>query len=180
MREEQKIVIERTEKALDRNNARYIACMQHSASYGMLAVRSAFILNGAALFALPPVYISLLREAPQQEPSLLYLPATMFVLGIVFAALCAGGAYINFQIGALSERFEKNTESINIIKYNDNQYYERNEKIYDDYIKEIQPSIAKISRWVTGTAWVSLLFGILSFVLFFIGCYFAGGALFYT
>lgn len=160
--------LEREEKNFEIHNAKYIAATELSSSFALLGVRSSFILNGGALFALAPLYVSLSDGPRSIDIHALYLPSSLFILGILFASACSAVAYINFQIMAEVSYFEMMKRD-NLIQ----TLLEIHPTEFNFSQTEIKKKISFADNWMTRTAWIGLIFAILSFVGFFFGCFYS-------
>jgi hypothetical protein len=77
--------------------------------YGLLLVRNMFVLNAGALVA-APAYATAIKEKSQLL-GILFLPISLYVLGLVFAIFSAVSAYYNFNRGMESGLIERNLEA---------------------------------------------------------------------
>lgn len=92
------IFLERYRLTLEPHMERMSAYRRYGIEYAQIAVRAAFILNGGGLFALPAVLEITDRITVGDDPGLAALPAALlFAMGIVFAAMCALTASLNFH-----------------------------------------------------------------------------------
>lgn len=176
-RKGEEIVSGRYDKSLDRANVRGIAFNQMSANFAMLAVRSAFLLNGAALFALPPVLIGFSNNGDSVAASSLYWPAAYFVFGVVASGVCSFVAYINYQIIAESS---DNLQRLEYVKWHSDhmpEYYEANKKHFEETKSINLPKLTSANKWASITAWIGVIFAAASFGCFFRGCQLAGDVL---
>lgn len=123
LEEERELPYTRADKSLDRYNALFISMQRNSASFALLGVRSAFVLNGAALFAFPPIFLALSQNGNSPAEKLIW-PAAAFVIGILFAGLCALVAYINFQLFAESTKYDEQLDLIDLTQIHDPKKYE--------------------------------------------------------
>ena len=161
--------LQRAEKkeVWDRTNPFFLGFLQASASYGQLATRSALLLNGGALFALPP-FAAAMSGTTNVGPTLIQ-PASCFVVGIVTAALCAYAAYWNFQynIAQLGEMVAK--EMSEIEEGYDDTYKHRLQKSRADFQQERTRGITKFGRRISLTLWFANAFGVFSYIAFVTG-----------
>lgn len=68
----------------------------HSVTYGSTALQAAYIINGGALAALPPLLTSLTKASAASIAT----AAIPFIVGIGAAAISSLSAYLNFQWAA--------------------------------------------------------------------------------
>ncbi len=174
--EERELPYTRADKSLDRYNALYISMHRNSASFALLGVRSAFVLNGAALFAFPPIFLALSQNGNSPAEQLTW-PAAAFVVGILFAGLCALTAFINFQLFAESTKYDEQLDLIDLTEIHHPKKYEELKTHYTNYRDKYQPVSDRIHKWTTRTARISLVFAILSMISFMVGCYLSGDVL---
>ncbi|MBG6211368.1 hypothetical protein IWQ49_006053 [Labrenzia sp. EL_126] len=173
----EEMVYGRDDKSLDRSAAQFVAFNQLSANFAILAVRSSFLLNGAALFALPPVLISFSRNGGSLLVNDLYWPASFFVFGVLFAGFCCFVAYLNYQIIAESEHSRQRLEYVKWHIQHNYEHYLAIQEYFDDVVSEHQPITDRATKWAFRTAWAGVTFAVGSFLCFFEGCRRAGAVL---
>jgi hypothetical protein len=79
--------------------------------YARLGLQSAFIMNGGALVALPP----LMQWLSDDKRALVPIVAVLFIFGIILAAACAIVSYLNFMhtSDAIHAQGEQNAIKLN-------------------------------------------------------------------
>ncbi|WP_120495486.1 hypothetical protein [Kiloniella sp. EL199] len=133
----------------------------HAISYAQIAVKWAFILNGGALVALPTVTAKLTTlEAAKCS-------AMWFVLGLICIALCCVVTYWNFLKMSAVYR----NEGIRVSWELADSYYgnDENKKENTKNITELNKCIEYDNKQIGITMWLSLIFGIFSYVAFIVG-----------
>lgn len=164
---------------LTRANSIYITMHNISASYAQLAVRSAILLNGGALFAMPAFFAAIMGKEVAEAivVSAMVKAGALFIAGIVAAAVCCLIAYIDYQLNAESERGEAHLETQNLFEKYDADTFHRMKKDREEYRTEMKTFLQRISKWNSRTSQLGLLSGILSYVFFCWASYIAGMAI---
>jgi len=131
--------------------------------FGEIALQAAFLVNGGALIALPPLMEWLSQKGRASVPG----DAAIFVAGLFFAAACALTAYLNFLFIAavLGHHSEKRAMELRA-------------EFSGNALKPDNPEFLKITgklRWkqrvVVATLIAAVTFGLLSYVTFGFGAY---------
>lgn len=144
-----------------------------------MALRNAFVLNGAALFALTPVYLAL-AKSNSSGPDALYWPASLYVAGIAGAALSCLFAYANFQILAEGS-FDVPVRDASAYQALHNQgAYERLQSHFDERQNKADSNIVRTEVRAKITAGIAVFFAVVSFASFIMGYYWLGDALIST
>jgi hypothetical protein len=131
--------------------------------FAEIGLQSAFLVNGGALVAIPPLMEWISLRGRSEAP----IDAAAFVFGLVFAAASALMAYVNFLslashfVGVAEKRaIELRAEFFgNVLKSDDPQLIERAEKL-----KRSQCT-------VTTTQYVAVVLCVLSYAAFIAGAY---------
>jgi hypothetical protein len=126
---------------------------EHSVRYGSSAIQAAYVLNGGALAAVPPLMQGISTASRSGIPH----AAVPFVLGIAFAAGASLNAFLNLQFNAL-----QSLANAEIAKQGLPQLYgsgptNRPKKDYQRRIKR--------------TLWLSVGFALSSFIAFVVGVF---------
>ena len=144
-----------------------------AADFGLLIVKSALVLNGGALLALP-AYISAINAEPQADAELLYTSAACFIGGIILATLTAYCAYLNFLSHAGIVESQSESEIIEIEEDYDITHQHRlapHRKVSRDELQKWTGIHTKIANC---TVLLAQIFGLATYVLFIVGCYYGG------
>jgi hypothetical protein len=161
----------------DYSNARYLAAFSALVSYGQLAVRSAFLLNGGILFALPTFIIAVRSGSVQTDPANLIVPSALFATGVLFAALTCLSAYYNFQYNLFGIESERLREFSSIEEGYDLDSVHRLKKSRKDYRASLDKDISNFESVVKWTVRTGIGFALASYLCFFGGCYFTAIAM---
>jgi hypothetical protein len=161
----------------DSINSRFNGYIGSSVSYGLAATRSAFLLNGGILFALP-AYVSATRgnTLPLVTSNILWA-AGCYVIGILSAALVCLVAYLNFQWHAHNVEMERLSQFSKIEEGYDNTYTHRLREPRERYREELGKIVASLEVRITLTAKMGIAFAVLSYIAFIVGCVFAARAM---
>lgn len=160
------------EKALEpirsRLSSEKIAFHNISSSYIQITIRSAIILNGGALVGLPTFFTVIYnRDIPDHIINLVVSNSVIFVFSIILAVVSSFTSYFNIHkiIELLDYRQDHDMYNIKLL-YND-----VTDKEYADIKSKHERALKytdKIAKW---TYYFVLLFIILSYSVFFVGCY---------
>jgi len=170
------LVQAKKQEVWERISPQILAHLNASAGYGQLAVRSAMLLNGGALFAFP-AFISSTGKLAIISDTLVLLSGGSFIAGIVFAAICSYLAYLNFQFNVFSLDWQRLKEFSEIEEGYDYTSKHRMKKDRAEYRNELDAGITKFEKRVWWTMLIGNISGILSYLTFIIGCFLAGVAL---
>lgn len=166
-----------TQDAYLRFNPRVIESQRLSAAYAQLAVRSALVLNGGALFVLP-AYISTVSSTDESIPEItLLVAAAFFIAGILTAVLCAYFAYWNYTFHSWDHEYDLKKEIQEIKEGYDTTHQIRLEKARDRWHEDLDDLKAKNGKRINLTAWIGNALGVISYIAFVVGCYFGGRAM---
>lgn len=148
---------------VDQNSERTIMvgrCFSAAFDYGVFCVKNLFIVNGAGLLALPG-----LAGFAQIQESVIIGAAVCFVFGLMASLFAAYGIHINYlnNLSSLinkkyatdTEIYEIDTGELNCL-LDQRRIYEAAEKFHDKIVKI--------------TFYGPHLFGLLSSILFILGC----------
>lgn len=161
----------------DSVNSRFNGYIAASVSYGLAATRSAFLLNGGILFALP-AYVSATRDKSSVEiTSGILWAAGSFVLGLIFAALVCFVAYLNFQWNAHHVEMERLSQFSKIEEGYDETYSHRLKDPRERHRAELLDIGNTLETNINLTAKFGMGFAFLSYIAFVVGCYFAACAM---
>jgi hypothetical protein len=161
----------------DSVNARFNGYISASVSYGLAATRSAFLLNGGILFALP-AYVSATRDKATAEVThYIVWAACSYVVGIVCAAVVCLVAYLNFQWHAHNVEMERLQQFSKIEEGYDTTFTHRLKEPRDRHRTELEAITASLEGKINMTARLGVLFALLSYLAFVVGCYFAAHAM---
>tara|TARA_R110000822_G_scaffold200484_1_gene337968 strand:+ start:465 stop:986 length:522 start_codon:yes stop_codon:yes gene_type:complete len=143
--------------------ARAAVSLGHAVSYAQIGLKWAFLLNGGALVALPP--LSQITE--KISSSDIRVGAIWFVIGIICAGVCSVVSYWNFikHNGFLTSCGERELWTVLIQNFPD-KYGKLEEN--ENYIKA-KNNIEKASSHIKWSFPVGILFGIASYFMFFFG-----------
>jgi disulfide bond formation protein DsbB len=141
------------------------------AEYGLSVLRSAIILSGGSLIAFPTVVVAFRLAI---GPSEIVLPAAIFVLSVVTAALSMFLAYMNFNSMADGAWCDLNREEIEIAEKHDTETFHRlrnhRQKTKQEWLN-IASKAEKRTEW---TFWAATIFGVLAYLLFAVGVVLSG------
>ncbi|GAB2206053.1 hypothetical protein ROS1_28690 [Roseibium sp. ROS1] len=161
---------------LDRGNAKYIASLQLAAAYGQIALRSALVLNGGALFAGLAFMGAIAKGDSLQSISTGFFAASAcFVFGIFGAALGSFAAYKNFIHGAEWIVFDTEIEATEKSKKYFSSYYMENREEYENTQLKNTNKRDDVGKKLDQTALFSTVLGISSYIFFTVGCIVVGG-----
>ena len=171
--------LELDEKKLvwDTINSRFNGFFSASVSYGLAATRSAFVLNGGILFALP-AYVSATREhGSSVVTSNITWAAGCYVIGVLFAALVCLVAYLNFQWHAHNVEMERLSQFSKIEEGYDDIYTHRLRESRERYREQLDEIVTKLEGRINWTAKLGIAFALCSYIAFIAGCFFAARAM---
>ncbi|MGQ2927410.1 MAG: hypothetical protein ACT6RL_14965 [Neoaquamicrobium sediminum] len=161
----------------DSINSRFNGYISASVSYGLAATRSAFLLNGGILFALP-AYVSATRgDASTIVTSNITWAAGCYVVGVLFAALVCLVAYLNFQWHAHNVEMERLTEFSKIEEGYDETYAHRLRESRERYREQLNKITASLEGRINLTAKLGVACALCSYIAFIAGCFFAARAM---
>jgi hypothetical protein len=137
---------------------------QHAVSYAQIGLKSAFLINGGALVALPP----LMQWLPAPERVMIPSCALYFVFGLSFAGLCSLITYINFLI--IGAQYDANADVAALKlavahKMRDAAAFE------DKSYKKSVDAPRRLSFWVNATLCGGVGTGVASYVMFLWGVF---------
>ena len=161
-REQFKIYLQRRDSEVDVYSRLSWDSQKIAAEIAKLALQSAFLVNGGALIALPP----LMQWLSEPERTAVPDHALVFVVGLMLAAASAVSAYINFMCisrgnswTGYQQALELNAQHEGISLKEEGEYAQAKAKVKNWY------------RWTRTTAIVALVIGVLSYVCFAIGAF---------
>lgn len=173
-----RVAQERILAIYSRSSGEYVAFHGISAAYGQLTVRSALLLNGGALFAMPAFFAAILgTDEARAVADAIVLAAGLYVAGIIFAALCSALAYANYQAGAFQNLTEGYSEILDVQEQHDQTTFHRNKEWRDNYRTENKRRLRFLDRFLRWTTWIAVVLGACSYVCFVAASYRAGVAL---
>ena len=123
--------------------------------FGRLAIQSAFLINGGALLILPP----LMEWVGNQSG--VYASSGWFVAGLVLAAMAALLGYVNHTCHSQYWFVQAHINAIrlnSVLKESDPETMKR--------LGDSERQAAGLLKWVDPTAWLAVLFGVLSYAAF--------------
>lgn len=173
-RKSEELVSGLVDKSLDRATSQLIAFSQISSFFVNTAIRSSFLLNGMALFALPPILIAFSGDDKVSLAQNFFTSATWFILGILLAAGCCLIAYLGYQVAIFRTQYQQSLEAVHYNATHDVKGYFKNH----DHFRRVEARNLLIEKQATNTifwtAAIGILFVGLSFFSFVKGCFSAG------
>lgn len=133
-------------------------------------------MNGAALFAFPPIVIALSKSGAPIASDFLH-PPYAFVAGIACAGLCSALAYVNYQLFADSTKIDEQLAYIDLKENVDPDHFKEHEEHFENYRKKYRPVSESYSKKCQWTAIIAFVSCILSFLAFFLGCFLSANIL---
>ena len=167
-----------TDALRSRGDAVFIAMHNNSSAFAQLSLRSALLLNGGALFALPAFFASMKTTAEIQKvvPDILWA-AQLFVVGILLAALSSFIGYVSYQLFAEIHLGEGGLAAVKVEEREDPEASNAMRKARTDYFEEVKPWISRRQTGNFIASWAAVICGLSSYVFFCWACYVSGGAL---
>jgi len=165
-----------TQDVHQRINGQLTDLLKISADFGLLIVRSAIVLNGGALLALP-AYFSAVKNAELLNSTELLTAAVWFIVGIILAILTSYCGYVNFQANAHVLMAEREKEILEIEEGYDTTHKHRLAKDRKFTREYWQKSEEKGTKFVNWTLWLAQIFGFGSYIAFIVGSYCGGLAM---
>lgn len=157
-----------------------LAFLKLAAEYEQLAIRSAIVLNGGAMFAVLALLGSLARMANASPFSAGFLSAwILFGLGVLAGAGSAGAAYRNSRAFAGRETFVRHKD----MKMKEMDWFPEkftSQEAQAQSIKQISEwsdEIEKRERVINTTARIGDRLGLVSYAFFMVGCIVVGGTM---
>jgi hypothetical protein len=140
------------------------ASRAHGVSYAQIGLQSAFLVNGGALVALPP----LMQWLPSSERVLIPHCAIYFLIGLVFSGFCSLVTYANFLvIGQTWDASANATATQLAVNY---QLRDRSALDETEYVKNSTLG-TRLNIWIKLTFWGGILSGVGAYVAFLIGAF---------
>jgi hypothetical protein len=162
----------------DRAASYFLSLHAISGDYGQLAVRSALVLNGGAIFAMPAFFAAIQSESEiHQSLNGIVFSATTYVLGIIASALCSFVAYANYQAAAEEFMEEAQLQILEIQERFDDVTFHRNQPWRALNREEKRKRISLLSKFGSWTTWIGVGLGFSAYFLFCLGCFIAARTL---
>jgi hypothetical protein len=139
--------------------------LTHAVSYAQLAVKGGFVVNAGAILFLP-----IMIESGAISVDKAISVSVYFVIGMGLMALCCLAAYLNFIYD-----YEIKSSDIGIINRQlMNVYFGENDgyEVDEVEIEKLEKQRKLSSRIIFPTFIISILAGVGSYVIFYIGCYY--------
>ncbi len=154
-----------------RGSDTHVAFRNLSGNFSQLAIRSAMVINGGAMFA-GLAFIGALTSADAESNYWAGFIAAWvcFAGGIAFAAACTLAAYLNYESHALRELSNTEVEVIRISKSYYPDFYSDQTKAIEDNTAFWSEEIEKHEKIIVTSQKFGLGFAIVSYVLFIVGC----------
>ncbi|WP_168693120.1 hypothetical protein [Labrenzia sp. 5N] len=161
-----------------RGNDTHIAFRNYSVAFSQLALRSAFLMNGGAMFA-GLAFLGALSRASDDNTYLtgFIVACACFVVGIIAAAAAALSAYLNYESHSLREQYETKRDALSKSVSHFPDLYVDQQQAVDADNSNWNAEIIKHEKIIIDTQKWAVGFGVTSFILFMIGCVVVGGTM---